>query len=248
MVRTRPAACAGRVPRPGGGTARIEEPGEMKRWVRSGPAVSTALAIGAVTLLAAAHDARAALRVCADPGNMPLSNNRGEGLENKIAAVLARALGTTVEYYYRPGVERGLTRTTLDADQCDLMLDMPADADDVLTTTALYRTTYVLAYRNDRGIAIRSLDDPHLKRLRVGVYETSAIREALADHGVGKVEVHYLSHDGDLVPENQPSHQIQEVIDGKLDVAAVWGPLAGYYKAVKQAPLVIQPANLMDDT
>ena len=128
------------------------------------------------------------------------------------------------------------------------MLDMPADADDVLTTTALYRTTYVLAYRNDRGIAIRSLDDPHLKRLRVGVYETSAIREALADHGVGKVEVHYLSHDGDLVPENQPSHQIQEVIDGKLDVAAAWGPLAGYYKVVKRAPLTVQPVNLMDDS
>jgi quinoprotein dehydrogenase-associated probable ABC transporter substrate-binding protein len=205
------------------------------------------LAIGAVTLLAAPHAAQAALRVCADPGNMPLSNNRGEGLENKIAEVLARALGTTAQYYYRPSVERGLTRTTLDADLCDVMLDMPVDSDDVLTTTALYRTTYVLAYRSDRGIAIKSLDDPHLKTLRVGVYETSAIREALADHGVGKVEVHYLSHNADLVPENQPSYQVQQVIDGKLDVAAVWGPLAGYYKAVKQAPLVIQPVNLMDD-
>ena len=124
---------------------------------------------------------------------------------------------------------------------------MPLDADDVLTTTALYRTTYVLAYRSDRGIAIKSLDDPRLKSLRVGVYETSAIREALADHGVGKVEIHYLSHNGDLVPENQPSYQIQQVLDGKLDVAAAWGPLAGYYKAVKQAPLTIQPVNLMDD-
>jgi quinoprotein dehydrogenase-associated probable ABC transporter substrate-binding protein len=205
------------------------------------------LAIGAVTLLAAPHVAQAALRVCADPGNMPLSNNRGEGLENKIAEVLARALGTTVAYYYRPSVERGLTRTTLDADQCDVMLDMPVDSDDVLTTGALYRTTYVLAYRSDRGLAIKSLDDPRLRTLRVGVYETSAIREALSDHGVGKVEVHYLSHNADLVPENQPSYQVQQVIDGKLDVAAVWGPLAGYYKAVKRAPLTIQPVNLMDD-
>jgi quinoprotein dehydrogenase-associated probable ABC transporter substrate-binding protein len=206
-----------------------------------------ALAIGAVTLLAAPYATQATLRVCADPGNMPLSNNRGEGLENKMAVVLARALGTTVAYYYRPSVERGLTRTTLDADQCDVMLDMPVDSDDVLTTTALYRTTYVLAYRNDRGIAIRNLDDPRLKTLRVGVYETSAIREALADHGVGKVEIHYLSHDADLVAENQPSYQVQQVIDGKLDVAAAWGPLAGYYKVVKQAPLIIQPVNLMDD-
>jgi quinoprotein dehydrogenase-associated probable ABC transporter substrate-binding protein len=209
--------------------------------------LAAVLAAAAVTLLTAPHTALAALRVCADPGNMPLSNNRGEGLENKIAAVLAQALGTGVQYYYRPAVERGLTRTTLDADQCDVMIDMPVDADDVLTTTALYRTTYVLAYRSDRGLDIKNLDDPRLKSLKVGVYETSAIREALADHGVGKVEVHYLSHNGDLVPESQPSYQIQQVLEGKLDVAAAWGPLAGYYKAVKGAPLTIQAANLMDD-
>ena len=209
--------------------------------------LAAVLAVAAVTLLAAPRATQAALRVCADPGNMPLSNSRGEGLENKLAEVLARALGTSVAYYYRPGVERGLIRNTLDADQCDLMLDMPVDSDDVLTTTALYRTTFVLAYRNDRGLDIRSLDDPRLKTLKIGVYETSAIRQALADHGVGKVEVHYLSHNADLVPENQPSYQIQQVIDGKLDVAAAWGPLAGYYKVVKQAPLTLQPVNLMDD-
>ena len=220
----------------------------MTRWMRNGPALSTVLAIGAVALLAVPCDARAALRVCADPGNMPLSNNRGEGLENKLAEVLARALGTGVQYYYRPGFERGLTRTTLDADQCDVMLDMPVDAEDVLTTTALYRTTYVLAWRSERHLNIKNLDDPQLKKLKVGVYETSAIRQALADHGVTRVEIHYLSHNADLVPENQPSYQLQQVVDGKLDVAAAWGPLAGYYKVVKQAPLTLQAANLMDDT
>jgi quinoprotein dehydrogenase-associated probable ABC transporter substrate-binding protein len=219
----------------------------MTRGMRIAPVLSAVLAVGMVTL-AAPRDAQGALRVCSDPGSMPFSNARGEGFENKIAVVLAQALGTTVEYYYRPGVERGMTRTTLDADQCDVMLDMPLDSEDVLTTSALYRTTYVLAYRNDRGINIRSLDDPRLKTLRVGVYETSAIREALADHGLNKVEIHYLSHDADLVPADQPSYQIQQVIDGKLDVAAAWGPLAGYYKVVKQAPLTVQPTNLMDDS
>ncbi|MGH8132435.1 MAG: quinoprotein dehydrogenase-associated putative ABC transporter substrate-binding protein, partial [Steroidobacteraceae bacterium] len=205
------------------------------------------LAIGAVTLLAAPAESEAALRVCADPGNMPLSNNRGEGLENKMADVLAGALGTTVEYYYRPGIERGLTRTTLYAGQCDLMLDMPLDSDDVITTSALYRSAFVLVSRSDRGLAFRSLDDPRLKTLRVGVYETSAIRAALAEHDVRRVAIHYLSHDGDLVAADQPSYQVQQVIDGTLDVAAVWGPMAGYYQAVKRAPLTIQPANLMDD-
>jgi quinoprotein dehydrogenase-associated probable ABC transporter substrate-binding protein len=210
-------------------------------------AVTAALALGVLALTAMPHEAQAALRVCADPGNMPLSNRRGEGFENKIAVTLARALDTGVEYYYRPGVERGLTRTTLDAEQCDVMVDMPADAEDVLTTTPLYRSTYVLAYRSDRHLHIKSLDDPRLKTLRVGVYETSAIREALLEHDVRRVHIHYLSHDADLVPADQPSYQVEQVIDGELDVAAAWGPLAGYYRAVKQAPLVLQPVNLMDD-
>jgi quinoprotein dehydrogenase-associated probable ABC transporter substrate-binding protein len=219
----------------------------MKIARGSRPALVAVLATAAVALFAAPAQAQTALRVCADPGNMPLSNNRGEGLENKMADVLARAMGSMVQYYYRPGVERGMTRNTLDADQCDVMLDMPVDSDDVLTTAPLYRTTYVLAYRSDRGINIKSLDDPRLRKMKIGVYETSAIREALADHGIANVEIHYLSHDADLVPKDQPSYQVQQVIDGKLDVAAAWGPLAGYYK-MKGAPLTIQPANLMDDS
>ena len=162
----------------------------MRMRMRSGPMLAAALVTGTLALLGTAGEAQAALRVCADPGNMPLSNNKGEGLENKIAAVLAKALDTTVEYYYRPGVERGLTRTTLDADQCDVMIDMPVDADDVLTTAPLYRTTFVLAYRSERAYDFKSLDDPRLKKLKVGVYQTSAVREALANHGVGSVEIH----------------------------------------------------------
>ena len=105
----------------------------------------------------AAGEARAgSLRVCADPGNMPFSNNRGEGIENRIAAVLARNLGTWVQYYYRPGIERGMTRTTLYAEECDVMFDMPADSERVLLTTPLYRTTFVLASRSDRGITKRT--------------------------------------------------------------------------------------------
>ena len=100
----------------------------MRMRMRSGPLLAACVAAAA---LLAGSPAQAALRVCADPGNMPLSNNKGEGFENKIAAVLAKAMDTSVEYYYRPGVERGQTRTTLDAEQCDVMIDMPVDADDV---------------------------------------------------------------------------------------------------------------------
>jgi quinoprotein dehydrogenase-associated probable ABC transporter substrate-binding protein len=191
----------------------------------------------------------AALRVCADPGNMPFSNNRGEGFEQKIAQVIAESLNTGVQYYYRPGIERGQTRTTLAADQCDLMLDLTSDAEGVLSTSPLYRTTFVLASRTDRGLDFKSLDDPRLKTLKIGVYQTSAIREALEEHDVkSNVVVHYLSHDADTVATDEPVYQMQQVMDGQLDVAAVWGPFAGYYKVMKHAPLTIQPVNLMEDT
>jgi len=212
----------------------------MNKWM-------SGLALVALAGVGGAAQA-AALRVCADPGNMPLSNNRGEGFENKIADLLAKSMGTTVQYYYRPSIERGMTRTTLYADECDLMMDMPLDSERVLTTEAIYRTTFVLAYRDDKNLSFKNLDDPKLKKLKIGVYQTSAIREALSEHDVFEnVVIHYLSHDGDLVPENQPSYQLQEVIDGKLDVAGAWGPFAGYYKAMKHAPLTLQPVNLMED-
>ena len=87
-----------------------------------------------------------------------------------------------------------------------------------------------------------------MKKLRVGVFQVSAIREALSEHGVvANTVVHYLSHNADIDTENQPSYQVQQVIDGSLDIAAAWGPMAGYYRAVKHAPLTVLPVNLMED-
>ena len=188
------------------------------------------------------------LTVCADPGNMPLSNQKGEGFENKIAQVIGAALGTGVQYYWRPSIERGLMRTTLSEGNCDLWMDMASDTEGAVVLSPLYRSTFVLAYRSDKGINIRSLDDPALKKLRVGVFQVSAIRQALAEHHiVENTVIHYLSHNADVVEDNQPSYQVQQVINGSLDVAAAWGPMAGYYKTVAHAPLIIQPVNLMED-
>ena len=188
------------------------------------------------------------LTVCADPGNMPLSNRKGEGFENKIAEVIGADLGTGVQYYWRPSIERGLMRTTLSAGNCDLWMDMASDTEGAAVLNPLYRSTFVLVYRNDKGINVKSLDDPAMKKLRVGVFQVSAIRLALSEHHiVGNTIVHYLTHNADLVAANQPSYQVQQVIDGDLDVAAVWGPMAGYYKAMLHAPLTVQPVNLMED-
>jgi quinoprotein dehydrogenase-associated probable ABC transporter substrate-binding protein len=190
-----------------------------------------------------------ALRVCADPGNMPLSNNKREGFQNKIAEVMADALGTQVQYYWRPSFERALMRTTIGEGNCDLWMDMTSDTDGAEMTSSLYRSTFVLVYRDDAGIVVKDFDDPKLQQLKIGVYQVSAIRQALAAHGIMQnTVIQYLSHDGDLVPEDQPSYQVQQVVDKKLDIAAVWGPMAGYFKSIRKAPLVIQPVNLMEDS
>jgi quinoprotein dehydrogenase-associated probable ABC transporter substrate-binding protein len=188
------------------------------------------------------------LRVCGDPGNMPLSNMAGEGFQNKIAEILAGAMGARLTYFWRPYFERGLTRQTFDTNDCDLLMDMPADYASLLTTVPIYRTTYVFVYRNDSGLEIKGLDDPALRKLRIGVFETSALREVLANHGVKlNVSVQEISHDADLHPERQPWQQVQDVVNHKLDVAGVWGPFAGWLKSMKGAPITIQPVNLMDD-
>jgi quinoprotein dehydrogenase-associated probable ABC transporter substrate-binding protein len=189
-----------------------------------------------------------ALRICGDPGNMPYSSDKLEGFQNKIADVLARAMGTQVSYFWRPSLERGLTRQTFDSNECDVFFDIPAGYGTMLTTNTIYRTTYTLAWREDSKLDIKSLGDPRLKTLRLGVFQHSGLREALLRRGIrDNVDVHTISHDADLTPENQPWRQVQRVAAGELDVAGVWGPFAGYAKSVKGAPVVIQPVNLMEE-
>jgi quinoprotein dehydrogenase-associated probable ABC transporter substrate-binding protein len=185
---------------------------------------------------------------CADPGNMPLSNSELEGFQNKIALVVARRMGAEAKFFWRPYLERGLTRETFANNECDILLDMPAEESSVLTTTPIYRSTYVLVWRADSGLDIQSLDDPVLKKLRIGVYQHSAIRQALARRGIKDgLDIHVITSDGDLRPENQPWRQVLKVVDGELDVVGVWGPFAGWLKSMKGAPLVIRPVNQMDD-
>ncbi|MDC9726171.1 MAG: quinoprotein dehydrogenase-associated putative ABC transporter substrate-binding protein [Gammaproteobacteria bacterium] len=222
----------------------------MARFLQVALATSIILAN---TPAISADDKMTALRICADPGNMPLSNTKGEGFQNKIAELIAESLGTQVTYFYRPYLERGLTRQTFKNNSCDVLMGMSPDNERMITTTPLYRSTFVLASRADRNYNFQNLDDPRLKELSVGVFQHSAMRTELMEHGVSgeeaNIKLHVISHNADLVPSRQPTRQIQDVVDGKLDVAAAWGPLAGWYNTDKVnggKPLALLPMNTVD--
>lgn len=187
------------------------------------------------------------LRVCADPGNMPLSSNQQEGFQNKVAKILAEDLGTQASFFWRPYHERGLTRETFQNNECDILMDMPVALQNLLTSDPVYSTTYVFAHRADRNIKIESLDDPVLRTLKIGVFQHSGLREALERRGIKNLDLHIIAYDTDLQPKHQPWQQVQKVIDGELDVAGVWGPFAGWLKVQQGAPIVIQPVNLWEN-
>ena len=161
---------------------------------------------------------------------------------------MAEQLGARVSYFWRPYLERGLTRETFANDECDILLDMPADSSSVLTTIPIYRSTYVFAYLSDRHYDFKGLDDPRLKELKIGTYQHSAIRIVLANLGIKNLtSLAIITPDADLRPENQPWRQVEKVVDGQLDVVGVWGPFAGWVKKVKGAPITVQPVNVLED-
>ena len=181
-----------------------------------------------------------ALRVCGDPDNLPFSNERLEGFENRIAAVVAAELGATPTYAWWPH-QRGLVRNTLDAGTCDVIFGVPEGLDFVLWTKPYYRSSYVMAYRNDRGYDLRSLDAPELKQLRIGVYANTPPEESLARRGLlDNVATYSLFFDprGD---RDRPGKLLEDLLEGTVDVAIPWGPLAGYTARRSHAPLELVP-------
>jgi mxaJ protein len=193
----------------------------------------------------------AVLRVCADPNNLPFSNERGEGFENRIAEVVSHAMGTRLEYYWQPQ-RRGFIRTTLNAGWCDVVMGVPAGFELAQPTHAYYRSTYVFVRRRSAGPTIRSLDDPRLQRLRIGVemigedYNNPPALHALAArHLVANIRG-YLVY-GDYSTPNPPRAVIDAVADGRVDVAIAWGPLAGYFARRATVPLELAPVTPQRD-
>lgn len=181
------------------------------------------------------------LRVCADPNNLPFSNYAGQGFENQLAGLLAHTLGKQVEYTWW-AQRRGFLRSTLNAGRCDVVMGLPSAMPQALTTQPYYRTSYVLVSRADRDYNIRSLDDPKLKHLRIGVHlignNSPPPALALAQRGITNNVVGYSIY-GDYRQANPPSQLVEAVAHGDIDIAVVWGPFAGYFAKYQSMPLTI---------
>jgi mxaJ protein len=185
-----------------------------------------------------ASPSKKVLRVCGDPNNLPFSNEKLEGLENKIADAVAKDLGWEVEYVWWPH-QRGLVRRVLNTERCDVLVGIPKGYDLVRWTKPYYRTGYVIAYLKDRvgGADIRSLDDARLKTLKVGVQVNTPPHIALGRRGIvgDNVVAYQLMFDSNAHPEDYPGKQVEDLIAGRIDVALVWGPIAGYFQKKKGA-------------
>lgn len=193
-------------------------------------------------LLIAARAGAEELRVCADPENLPYSSERLDGLENKIAEVVASELGTKVAYTWYPA-QRGLVKRFLNAGKCDVLLGVPTGFDPVLWTKPYYRASYMIAVRRDRGIRVTSLDDPALRTLRVGVLVNTPPHDALGRRGIAGANVigYQLMFDPRSHPEDYPGRLMEDLIAGKLDVALVWGPIGGYFAHKAGAAIELTP-------
>lgn len=182
------------------------------------------------------------LRVCADPNNLPFSNDRGEGFENKIAQLLAQKLGKELAYAYYPGAT-GFVRNTLNAHLCDVILGMPQGNDLVQPTNPYYRTSYAIVARARSDLAdIKSLDDPRLKEKgrRIGLVANTPPGNILAANGLlGAVKPYALMVDTRV--ESPSAEMIRDLKDGKIDIAVLWGPFAGYYAKKADGGLVVAP-------
>jgi mxaJ protein len=187
------------------------------------------------------------LRVCSDPNNLPFSNDRLEGFENRIAALLARDLDADVRYTWW-SQRRGFIRNTLNSGSCDVVMGLPAAMEMALTTRPYYRSSYVFVTRSDRRLDLESFEDPRLRELRVGVPlvgddgASSPPAHALSRRGIVRNVVGYSVY-GDYREEAPPSALIRAVADGAIDVAIAWGPLAGYFAARGPLPLRIVPVS-----
>jgi mxaJ protein len=180
------------------------------------------------------------LRVCADPSNMPFSNEKGEGFENKLAELMARKLGKSLSYTYFPMVV-GFVRNTLGAHRCDVIMGYPQGDELVQNTNAYYRTAYALIYKPSNGLdGLKTLADSRLKHKRIGIIAGTPPATNMAINGLmAKAKPYPLMIDTRLT--SSAAKLVADLQAGEIDAGALWGPMAGYYAKMSKEPLVVVP-------
>jgi mxaJ protein len=202
-------------------------------------------ALLAALCLAGSPAAARELRVCADPNNLPFSNEAREGIENRLVELLAAELGATVTYHWR-AQRRGVVREALNEGLCDLIPGIGSSLEMVATSRPYYRSTYVAVTRAENGLDIASFDDPRLRQLGIGVqmigddFANTPPAHALTRRGIVENVRGYMVY-GDYESDAPQRDIVAAVASGEIDVAFVWGPVAGYFAARQGVPLRIAP-------
>jgi quinoprotein dehydrogenase-associated probable ABC transporter substrate-binding protein len=180
------------------------------------------------------------LRVCADPRNLPFSNEAGEGFENKLAEMLARKLGKSLAYTFYPGAT-GFIRNTLNAHKCDVVMGYPQGDDFVQPTNPYYRTAYVLIARKDAGLGgLESLQDPRLRGKKIGIIAGTPPATNLAVNGL-LPSIHSYPLVIDTRFDSSTDKMFKDMQAGEIDVAILWGPIGGYFVKNSKADLDVIP-------
>lgn len=176
-------------------------------------------------------------KVCADPDNMPYSNNKQEGFEDKIAALLAKDLGKPLAFTYAYN-RQGFLRNTINAQRCDIIIGVPPDYDALRTSKPYYRAGHVFVWRKDSNYNITNWDSPDLKKGVIGVIGQSPATIPLNDHNLmGNARPYRMQRDLNL----PPSFMIDDLAKGDIDVAIAWGPIGGYFAKQSKVPMVVMP-------
>jgi quinoprotein dehydrogenase-associated probable ABC transporter substrate-binding protein len=180
------------------------------------------------------------LRVCADPRNMPFSNEKGEGLENKLAELFAAKLNKKLDYVYFPQAT-GFVRMTLGAHRCDVIMGFPQGDDLVQGTNPYYRTAYALVSKTGTGLDdVTTLDDARLKSKHIGIVAGTPPATNMAVNGL-MVNAKPYPLVIDTRIDSSALAMIKDLTSGDIDAAILWGPMAGFYAKNANPPLHVTP-------
>jgi quinoprotein dehydrogenase-associated probable ABC transporter substrate-binding protein len=222
------------------------------RWAGIGlPSLAGILAFGFTALPSVEASAQAdsgslelvdpqVFRACGDPRNLPFSNDKGEGFENKLAELFAAKLGKKLTYTYFPQAT-GFVRMTLGTYRCDIIMGFPQGDDQAQLTIPYYRTTYALVAKRGSGLEdVAAIDDPRLKDKRIGVVARTPPSTNMAINGLlARAKSYPLFID--TRADSSAQAMMDDLARGDIDCGILWGPMAGYYASKADPPLIVTP-------